>query len=89
MAGTVGWLTQTQPLTPISLTCPNCNGGRSGNVSFLSSIMVSGTHDILQASEIQAETLEGAAPTVSSPEEKAQPPEEKPRQSFSFPSTQS
>ena len=53
--------------------------------------MASGTHDTLRVSEIQAEALEGAAPTVSPPEEKAQPPEEKPlaRHSFSFPSTQS
>ena len=53
--------------------------------------MASGTHDTLRVSEIQAEALEGAAPTVSPPEEKAQPPEGKPlaRPSFSFPSTQS
>ena len=51
----------------------------------------SGTHNTFRVSEIQAEALEGAAPTLSPPEEKAQPPEEKPlaRHSFSFPSTQS
>ena len=53
--------------------------------------MASGTHNTFRVSEIQAEALEGAALTVSPPEEKAQPPEEKPlaRRSFSFPSTQS
>ena len=52
---------------------------------------MTGTHNVLRVSEVQAETLEGAALTVSPPEEKAQPPEEKPlaHHSFSFPSTQS
>ena len=46
--------------------------------------MASGTHNTLRVGEIQAEALEGAALTVS-------PPEENPlaRHSFSFPSTQS